>query len=205
MLVDDHPSFRKGMTALIESESDLRVVAEASNGCHALETYRRAEPDIVLMDLHMPVMGGVEATIAICKEFPDACVIILSNCDMDEDIFCVIRSWAKAYLLKYTPPDELAGTIRAVHAGKHLLSPTLSERFAARWQCSNLTEQEPAVPLLLLAKCHSNVETRTGYFTSGNTIKRCLKMFLNKFKVKNRINAKSANKLNAVTANRNPL
>src|SRR5882757_10951197 len=115
MLVDDHPAFRKGMAALIESEPDLRVVAETGDGSQALEIYRQKKPDVVLMDLRLPGLGGVEAIIAIRKEFPDARVIVLTTFDRDEDIFRAIQSGAKSYLLKDTPEDELAAAIRAVH------------------------------------------------------------------------------------------
>src|ERR1700757_1247841 len=121
MLVDDHPAFRKGMAALIESEPDLRVVAETGDGSLALDVYRQKKPDVVLMDLRLPGMGGVEAIIAIRKEFPDAQVIVLTTFDMDEDIFRAIQSGAKSYLLKDTPEDELARTIRAVHVGNQTL------------------------------------------------------------------------------------
>src|SRR5580704_6949673 len=114
MLVDDHLAFRKGMAALIESEPDLRVVAETGDGDKALEIYRQSRPDVVLMDLRLPGMGGVEAIIAIRKEFPHARVIVLTTFDTDEDIFRAIQSGAKSYLLKDTPEDELANTIRAV-------------------------------------------------------------------------------------------
>jgi DNA-binding NarL/FixJ family response regulator len=122
MLVDDHPAFRKGLAALIESERDLTVVAEAENGSQALETFRKARPDVVLMDLRLPGMGGVEATIAIRKEFPDARIIVLTTFDGDEDIYRAIQSGAQSYLLKDTPDDQLADTIRAVHAGKPALA-----------------------------------------------------------------------------------
>src|SRR5882672_5480518 len=84
MLVDDHPAFRKGMAALIDSELDLQVVAETGDGSQALEVYRQKKPDVVLMDLRLPGMGGVEATIAIRKEFPDARVIVLTTFETDE-------------------------------------------------------------------------------------------------------------------------
>jgi two-component system NarL family response regulator len=120
MLVDDHPAFRKGLAALIESEPDLQVVAETGDGRDALGIYRQKKPDVVLMDLRLPGMGGVEITMAIRKEFPDARVIVLTTFDTDEDIFRAIQSGAKSYLLKDTPDDELAMTIRRVHAGQQI-------------------------------------------------------------------------------------
>src|SRR6266542_4217054 len=110
MLVDDHASFRQGLAALIANESDLKVVAEAADGQQALNLYCETNPDVVLMDLRLPGMGGVESTIAIRKEFPDAQVIVLTTFETDEDIYRSIQSGAKSYLLKDTPYPEIADT-----------------------------------------------------------------------------------------------
>ena len=188
MLVDDHPAFRKGMAALIESEPDLRVVAEAGDGCRALEVYRQSRPDVVLMDLRLPGMGGVEAIIAIRKEFPDARVIVLTTFDMDEDIFRAIQSGAKSYLLKDTPVDELAAMIRAVHAGKETLPSKVAERLAARRQRADLSPRELQV-LQLLTRGRSNKEMAASLFVTEDTIKAHLKTLFSKLKVKDRTEA----------------
>ncbi|HEV2318356.1 MAG TPA: response regulator transcription factor [Verrucomicrobiae bacterium] len=188
MLVDDHPAFRKGMTALIESEPDLRVVAEAGDGQKALEIYRQARPDIVLMDLRLPGMGGVEATIAIRKEFPDARVIVLTTFDKDEDIFRAIQSGAKSYLLKDTPEDELAAAIRAVHGGRDILPGKVAERLAARQQRADLSQRETEV-LSLLVKGRSNKEISSSLFISEDTVKAHLKTLFIKLNVKDRTDA----------------
>lgn len=188
MLVDDHPAFRKGMAALIESEPNLRVVAEAGDGCKALEVYRQSRPDVVLMDLRLPGMGGVEAIIAIRKEFPDARVIVLTTFDMDEDIFRAIQSGAKSYLLKDTPLDELAAMIRAVHAGTETLPNRVAERLAARRQRADLSQRELEV-LQLLTKGRSNKEMAASLFVSEDTIKAHLKSLFSKLKVKDRTEA----------------
>ena len=188
MLVDDHPAFRKGMAALIESEPDLRVVAETGDGRKALEVYRQSRPDVVLMDLRLPGMGGVEAIIAIRKEFPDARVIVLTTFDMDEDIFRAIQSGAKSYLLKDTPDDELAGTIRAVHAGKQMLPPKVAEQLAARQQRADLSERELEV-LQLLTKGRSNKEIGVALFIGEETAKAHLKTLFKKLKVQDRTQA----------------
>jgi two-component system NarL family response regulator len=145
MLVDDHPAFRRGMSALIESEPDLQVVAEAGDGRDAVELFRQKKPDVVLMDLRLPGMGGVEATLAIRKEFPQARIIILTTFDADEDIYRAIQSGAQSYLLKDTPEDELAATIRAVHAGQPKLSSKVAARLAARQQRPDLSPREMQV------------------------------------------------------------
>lgn len=188
MLVDDHPAFRKGMAALIESEIDLRVVAEAADGNSALEIYRQTEPDIVLMDLRLPGLGGVEAIIAIRKEFSDARVIVLTTFDRDEDIFRAIQSGAKSYLLKDTPEDELAEAIRAVHAGREILPGKVARQLATRRQRADLSQREMEV-LQHLTKCRSNKEISALLFISEDTVKAHLKTLFAKLNVKDRTEA----------------
>ncbi len=188
MLVDDHPAFRKGMAALIESEPDLQVVAEAADGLEALEVFRRKRPDVVLMDLRLPGMGGVEATIAIRKEFPDARIIVLTTFDLDEDIYRAIQSGAKSYLLKDTPDELLAGTIRAVYAGQQPLLPKVAERLAERQQRAELSQRETEV-LQLLIKGRSNKEIGAALFVCEDTVKAHLKTLFAKLGVQDRTEA----------------
>jgi two-component system NarL family response regulator len=188
MLVDDHPAFRKGMAALIESEPDLQIVAETGDGRAALELYRQKKPDVVLMDLRLPGMGGVEATLAIRKEFPDARVIVLTTFDTDEDIFRAIQSGAKSYLLKDTPDDELAATIRSVHAGQQVLSDKLANRLAERQQRPELTRREMDV-LQMLIKGRSNREIGAALFLCEDTVKAHFKTLFAKLKVQDRTEA----------------
>ena len=188
MLVDDHPAFRKGMAALIESEPDLSVVAETGDGRDALQVYRAKKPDVVLMDLRLPGLGGVEATLAIRKEFPDARVIVLTTFDTDEDIFRAIQSGAKSSLLKDTPDDELATAIRGVHAGKQILSDKLSRRLAERQQRPELTQREMDV-LQMLIKGRSNREIGTALFLCEDTVKAHFKTLFAKLKVQDRTEA----------------
>lgn len=188
MLVDDHPAFRRGMAALIESEPDLEVVAEAGNGAEAIGRYREQTPDVVLMDLRLPGMGGVEATLAICREFPDARIIILTTFDLDEDIYRAIQSGAKSYLLKDTPNVELAGAIRAVFAGRQILPPKVAHRLASRLQRADLTEIEMEV-LQLLIKGRSNKEMALSLSVTEDTVKARLKTLFGKLKVHDRTEA----------------
>ncbi len=188
MLVDDHPAFRKGMATLIESEPDLEVVAEAGNGAEAIGRYREQTPDVVLMDLRLPGMGGVEATLAICREFPDARIIILTTFDLDEDIYRAIQSGAKSYLLKDTPNVELAGAIRAVFAGRQILPPKVAHRLASRLQRADLTEIEMEV-LQLLIKGRSNKEMALSLSVTEDTVKARLKTLFGKLKVHDRTEA----------------
>jgi two-component system NarL family response regulator len=188
MLVDDHPAFRKGLSALIKTEADLEVVAETGDGNEAIDLFRRHHPDIVLMDLRLPGMGGVEATIAIRKEFPEARVIVLTTFDLDEDIFRAMDSGAKSYLLKDTPEDELTSTIRAVHAGQEKLAPKLAERLAQRQKRPELSQREMEV-LQLLVRGRSNKEIGSSLFITEDTVKAHLKTLFVKLGVQDRTDA----------------
>jgi DNA-binding NarL/FixJ family response regulator len=181
MLVDDHPAFRKGLAALVESEPDLEVVAQCGDG-------RQARPDVVLMDLRLPGMGGVEAILAIRKEFPQARVIVLTTFDTDEDIYRAIQSGAKSFLLKDTPEDELAATIRAVHNGEQRLPPKVAGRLAARQQRAELSQREMEV-LQLLVKGRSNKEIASALFVTEDTVKAHLKTLFVKLHAQDRTQA----------------
>ncbi|MGH7952627.1 MAG: response regulator [Limisphaerales bacterium] len=188
MLVDDHPAFRQGMAALIGNEPDLIVIAETGDGREALEIYREAKPDVVLMDLRLPGIGGVEATMAICKEFSDARIIILTTFDTDEDIYRAIQSGAKSYLLKDTPNTELANAIRAVYAGQQILPPKIADRLAIRQKRAEMSDREMEV-LQLLTKGRSNKEIGLSLFISEDTVKAHLKTLFTKLKVHDRTEA----------------
>lgn len=188
MLVDDHLSFRQGLAALIANESDLKVVAEAGDGQSAIALYRQNQPDIVLMDLRLPVMGGVEATIAIRKEFPDALVIVLTTFEMDEDIYRAIQSGAKSYLLKDTPYPEIAQTIRKVLGGQQVLPDKIASLLNQRQQRGDLSGREMAI-LRLLVKGRSNKEIGSALFIAEDTVKTHLKSLFSKLDVHDRTGA----------------
>jgi two-component system NarL family response regulator len=188
MLVDDHPAFRKGIAALIESEPDLKVVAQTGDGRQVTELYKKWLPDVVLMDLRLPGMGGVEATMAIRKDYPDARIVVLTTFDADEDIYRAIQSGAKSYILKDTPDDELAATIRAVHAGQEKLSSRVAERLAERQQRADLSPREMDV-LQLLVKGRSNKEIGSAISVTEDTVKAHLKTLFAKLRVRDRTEA----------------
>ena len=188
MLVDDHPAFRKGLAALVDSEPDLEVVAEAAEGAEAVALFRKKRPDVVLMDLRLRGMGGVESIIAIRREFPDARVIVLTTFDTDEDIYRAMESGAKSYLLKDTPDDVLAETIRDVYAGKEKLPRKVAERLAARRLRPDLRERELEV-LQLLVKGRSNKEIASTLFISEDTVKAHMKTLFVKLDVTDRTEA----------------
>ena len=188
MIVDDHPAVRKGIAALIESEPDLKVVGQTGDGREAVDLFRKLKPDMVLMDLRLPGMGGVEAIMAIRKEFADARVIVLTTFDADEDIYRAIQSGAKSYLLKDTPDDELAATIRAVHSGGEKLPARVADLLAKRKQRADLTPREMDV-LHLLIKGRSNKEIGSALDVTEDTVKAHFRTLFAKLNVRDRTEA----------------
>jgi DNA-binding NarL/FixJ family response regulator len=188
LIVDDHPPMRMGLAALIKSQPGMDVIAEASDGEEAIEVYDDVLPDVVLMDLRMPGMGGVEAILAIRKKHPDARVIVLSTYDLDEDIHRAIQSGAQSYLLKDMPSEEIASTIHGVFAGDTMLPRQVAERLSMRSQREQLTERERDV-LESLIKGRSNKEIACGLCISEETVKSHLKMLFAKLRVHDRTGA----------------
>lgn len=188
LVVDDHPPMRMGLVALIKSQPGMDVIAEASDGEEAIEVYEDVLPDVVLMDLRMPGMGGVEAILAIRKKFPEARVIVLSTYDLDEDIHRALQSGAKSYLLKDMPTEEIASTIRAVHAGDAWLPRQVAARLDERSEREQLTERERDV-LEALIKGRSNKEIASSLCISEDTVKSHLKALFAKLHVRDRTEA----------------
>lgn len=188
MIVDDHPAFRAGLTALCESEPDMTVVAEVGDGGNVLSVFQRERPDIVLMDLRLPGISGVEAILAIHVEFPKARIIVITTYDRDEDLYRAIQSGAQSYLLKDMSKQEIVGTIRAVHVGRHHLATHLAERLAERQKRKDLTPREMEV-LQLLVKGRSNKEIAAALFLAEDTVKIHLKTLYVKLGVQDRTEA----------------
>jgi len=179
---------RMGLVALINGQRGMTVVAEACDGEEAIEVYEDTRPDIVLMDLRMPGMGGVEAILALRKIDPAVNVIILSTYDWDEDIHLAIQSGAKSYLLKDTSVEEIADTVRRVHGGDAAIPGQVSQRLAERSQRQQLTERERDVVELLI-KGRSNKEIACSLFISEETVKSHLKTLFAKLGVRDRTEA----------------
>jgi two-component system NarL family response regulator len=188
MVVDDHFVVRIGLTESINIEADMAVEVEASTGQQAIAYFRQHRPDITLMDLKLPDMSGIEATSVICKEFPDASVIMLSTHDSEEDIHRSIQAGARTYILKSAPREELIETIRAIHAGEHCISAVIGARLAERARRAELTSRELEV-LKLVADGKSNKEIGSVLHLAEITIKIHVGRILAKLKVNDRTQA----------------
>jgi two-component system NarL family response regulator len=164
------------------------VVAQARNGREAVELYREHRPDVTLMDLNMPEMGGVEAVQTIRAEFPNARIIILTTYDGDEDIFRGLSAGAKAYLLKEGSVDQLIDTIRAVHRGQVRIPEEVAAKLAARMMTTELTAREKEV-LHLIAAGNSNQEIGSALFITEATVKAHVNRILDKLDVSDRTQA----------------
>lgn len=188
LTVDDHPLVRQGIAALISAESDLKLVAEAANGREAILQFRTHRPDVTLMDLQMPEMGGVDAIGAIRSEFPDAHIIVLTTYAGDAHALRAIKAGARAYLLKNTLHRELLETIRAVHAGRKNLSPEVSFLLAEHVSDDPISAAEIRV-LRLIAEGKANKEIATVLSLREETVKAHVRSILSKLGVKDRTHA----------------
>jgi DNA-binding NarL/FixJ family response regulator len=157
MTVDDHPIYRGGLASLIGAYRDFQLIAEAANGREAVEKYREHRPDVTLMDLSMPIMGGVEAIKTITAEFPDARIIALTTWDGDADIHKALEAGARGYLLKDVVSEDVASSIRRVHAGGRSIPTDVANRLAAFTPRIDLTDREVEV-LTYMARGLSNME-----------------------------------------------
>ena len=188
LAVDDHPLIRRGIAAIIATQSDMTLVAEASNGREAIQQFRTHRPDITLMDLQMPEMCGVDALSAIRGEFPHARIIVLTTYGGDVQILRAVKGGAQAYLLKNTFHEELVATIRAVHAGKKKLSPEVSFEIAEHSTDDALTPAEISV-LRLIAAGNANKEIADQLSIGEDTVKWRVKNILSKLGARDRTQA----------------
>jgi len=188
LLVDDHSLLRTGVANIINHEPDLEVVAEAANGRDGIDAFLVHHPDVVLMDLRMPGMEGVEAVQQIRAIDPQARVIVLTTYDADEDIARALQAGAKAYILKDIAADALVACIRDVLAGKTYLAPAAAAKLAERVTQVQLTPRELAA-LRLLANRHSNKEIAATLDISARTVKTHLAHLFEKLGVTSRTEA----------------
>lgn len=197
LLVDDQSLIRQGLKALLELEADLQIVGEADNGQAAIALVESLQPDVVLMDIRMPLVDGVAATREIEKRFTNTKVLVLTTFDDDEYVAQAMQFGAKGYLLKDTPSEELAAAIRAVHKGYTHLGPGLFEKAIAKvtppppsppasWD--DLTPREQEV-LRLIAAGASNREIATRLYISEGTVKNHVTRILNQLELRDRTQA----------------
>ncbi len=188
MVVDDQGVVRQGIVALINTVADMTVVAEGTNGQEAIDLFRAHQPDVTLMDLRMPVVGGVEAITRIRREFPNARVIVLTTFDGDEDIYRSLQAGAQGYLLKDMFFDELEDAVRKVHAGSRRIPTVVAERLAERMSGSDLTGRELEV-LEQIVRGKSNKEIGNLLHISEATVKSHINNILSKLGVSDRTQA----------------
>ena len=188
LTVDDHPVLREGIAAILTSEADMVLVAEASNGREAIEQFRTHRPDITLMDLQMPVMGGGEAILAIRKEFPDARIIVLTTYSGDVQADRAIKAGVYGYLLKSMLRKELVETIRIVHAGRKRIPPEIAVELAEHHTDDALTGREIDV-LRQVASGKANKIIADKLEISEETVKAHMKKILSKLGASDRTHA----------------
>ena len=188
--VDDHPLLREGISALVNNQPDMVLVAEASNGAEAIQLFKQHLPDVTLMDLRLPDMSGIDILIAIRSEFPEARIIMLTTFEGDVEIHRALQAGARGYLLKNMPPSELLDVIRQVHAGKKRIPPEIASQLAEHMSDESLTEREVEV-LRQVADGNRNRDIAKHLFISEETVKVHIKHIMEKLGAADRTQAVS--------------
>jgi DNA-binding NarL/FixJ family response regulator len=191
LVADDHFVVRMGLSALLKTEPNMEVVAEAADGNEAVERFSQFQPDLVLMDLRMPAKDGVQATAEIRRRFPAARILMLTTFDGDEDIHRALEAGAQGYVLKNSTGDSLIPAVRAVAAGQRWIPREVATRLAFRNTFEELTDRELDV-LNQLAKGLANKEIADVLHISEHTVKGHLKTILGKLRVADRTEAVTA-------------
>jgi two-component system, NarL family, response regulator len=188
LLADDHNVVRFGLAGVINQEDDMEVVAEASNGAQVVELYRKHRPDVTVMDLRMPGVGGVEALTSIRTEDPEARVLVLTIHSGDEAVHRAIRAGARGYLLKDVPFQDLLAAIRAVHAGRRSFPPDVAEKMALRLEHGELLPRELEV-LKHIATGLSNKRIADRMDLTESAVKHIVTIILSKMGASDRAHA----------------
>ncbi|WP_037357063.1 response regulator [Amycolatopsis orientalis] len=199
LICDDQELVRVGLRMIVDSQPDLEVVAEAGDGAEAVELARAQRPDLVLMDVRMPVLDGVAATAQICAELPDTSVLVITTFDLDEYAYSALRAGASGFLVKDAPSDEMLVAIRGVLRGDAMVSPSVTKRLLDRYlsahrtpldeqRLQTLTEREKDV-LGLIARGLSNTEIAATLFIGETTVKTHVGRLLNKLGLRDRVHA----------------
>lgn len=188
LTVDDHPLLREGIASVIERQEDMVLVGEATNGREAIEGFRLHRPDVTLMDLQMPEMSGIDAIIAIRREFSNARIVVLTTFPGDVQALRAFKAGASGYLLKNMLRKELVDTIRTVHGGRRRIPPEVAAELAEHVIEDSLTEREVDI-LVQVAKGHSNKIIASQLDISEATVKYHLKSILSKLGANDRTHA----------------
>jgi len=205
LIADDHALFRRGLEMVLEEEDDIDLVGQASDGTEAVDVAGEALPDVVLMDIRMPKISGIEACRAIKEVAPSAKIVMLTISDEEEDLFEAIRAGASGYLLKDIPLDEVAEAVRAVHGGQSLINPSMAGKLLSEFAtlakrddeeeervqhvaAPKLTDREMEV-LKLVARGMNNRDIAKELFISENTVKNHVRNILEKLQIHSRMEA----------------
>lgn len=201
MLVDDHPLFRAGLRHLLEIQDDIEVVGEVDDGSQVVEAAGRLKPDVVLMDIKMPGVGGIEATRRLRQASPKVKIVVLTVSDEDHHLFEALKGGAQGYLLKSIKPEKLLDSLRGIMRGEQPFSPTIAEQiikeFSQEMQRSVSTAREAPVSLtpreqrilLMVSKGATNRQIAEELFVAESTVKNHLHNILTKLHLKNRVQA----------------
>jgi DNA-binding NarL/FixJ family response regulator len=188
LLADDHPMLRDGVRGLVDDQTDMKLVGEASNGHEAVDQFRKLRPDITLLDLQMPEMNGIDSMLAIRREFPDARIIVLTTYTGDAQILRALKAGAQAYLIKSVLRRELLDTIRAVHSGHKRIPPEVATQLAEHAADDPLTSREIQV-LQLIASGKANKVVASDLSIAEETVKGHVKNILSKLGASDRTHA----------------
>ncbi|MEN8041450.1 MAG: response regulator transcription factor, partial [Actinomycetota bacterium] len=199
LVVDDQALIRAGFSMILDSEPDIDVVGQASNGAEAIGLVRELGPDVVIMDVRMPVMDGIAATAEICSRSEAPWVLMLTTFDADDYVYDALKAGASGFLLKDTRPDDLAAAVRIVAAGEAVLAPSVTRRLVDEVGrttvktrelpgVADLTERESEV-LVSLARGLSNAEMAEALFVSEATVKTHISHILTKLELRDRVQA----------------
>lgn len=188
LVADDHPVVQAGLTSMLNSNDGIEVVGSASSGTEALKILEQKRPDILLLDLRMPGMNGIETLTAMQKMNTTARAIVLTSFETDENIYRAVRAGAQGYLLKDAPQEQMLDAIKSVHAGKRFIPKEIAARLADRMLRSNLTARELEI-LEMLAKGLTNKQIGCALTISENTVRNHLKCVMSKLEVSDRTEA----------------
>lgn len=188
LIADDYPVVREGLSAMVNRQPDMQVVAEASDGRMAIEQFRLHRPDVALLDIRMPHLDGIAALREILAQAPEARIILLSACEGDENIYQGLRAGAKGYLVKDSPVADLIESIRKIHSGLTYILPTIAAKLALRITRSTLSERELEV-LQYMTAGKSNKEIGAALFISEGTVKVHVSNLMKKLKATGRTEA----------------